>query len=193
MDNLNDLKSIWLTAKTDRLPATDKMVNTIKKYRNKTLQRKILVIVVGSISVTILTWLTFFHSTKMLTTRIGELLIVLAASVVIFSNLRSIKRFYDLQDFSNRDYIKFLQKSRQNQIYFYKKTQAAAAVFCSSGLLFYIFEFVHKNAILSIVTYSLTIILLLILALVVRRKIFNKHAGKLEEMIKRIESLSNQL
>jgi hypothetical protein len=193
MDNFNDLKSIWLTAKTDSLPASDEIVHIIKRYRNKTLQKKMMVILVGLVSVTIMIGIIFFYKPEMLTTRIGESFIILAGSILIFSNVRSIKRFYDLQEFSNRDYIEFLKKGRQNQIHFYKKTQVFGMAFCSIGLLFYIFEFVHKNAILSIIAYSLLVIYLLILWLIVRRRVFTKHARKLEELIKRLESLSNQL
>jgi hypothetical protein len=193
MDNFNDLKSIWLTAKTDSLPASDEIVHIIKRYRNKALQKKVMVILVGLVSVTIMIGIVFFYKSEMPTTRIGEFFIILAGSILIFSNVRSIKRFYDLQEFSNRDYIEFLKKSRQNQIHFYKNTQVVGITFCSIGLLFYIFEFVHQNAILSIIAYSLLVIYLLILWLIVRRRVFIKHSRKLEELIKTLESLSNQL
>jgi sensor c-di-GMP phosphodiesterase-like protein len=192
MDNLNDLKSIWLSAKTESLPAADEMMHIIKEYRNKTFQRKVMVILTMAVSVTILIGITCIYKAKMPTTRIGQYSTILAGFVLIFSNVRSIKRFYNVQDFNNRDFIKFLEKTRQNQIYFYKKTQVAGLAFWSFGLLFYIFEFVHQNVFLFITIYSLTVIFLVILWLFVRQRVYNKRAKKLEEMIKRLESLSKQ-
>jgi len=193
MDNLNDLKSVWITAKTDSLPAAGEMTNIIKKYRSKTLQKKVMVILIAAVSVTIMIGITFIYKAKMPTTRVGQYLIILAGCVLIFTNVRSMKRFYDFRDLSNRDYIKFLEKSRQNQIYFYKKTQVAGLIFWSFGLLLYIFEFVHQNAFICITAYLFTIIFLIILWLVVRRRVFSKRAKKLEELIKKLESLSKQI
>jgi hypothetical protein len=193
MDNFNDLKSIWLTTKTDSLPAAGEMSNIIKRYRNKTLQRKVMVILVAAVSVTIMIGITFISTAKMPSTFVGRCLIILAGCVLIFTNARSMKRFYEFRDFTNRDYIKFLEKSRQNQIYFYKKTQVAGLVFCSIGLLLYIFEFVHQNAFICITAYFCTVVFLLILWLNVRQRVFSKHAKKLEEMIKKLESLSKQI
>jgi hypothetical protein len=193
MDNFNDLKSIWMTTQTDSLPAAGEMMNIIKNYRNKTLQRKVMVILIAAISVTILIGITFISTTKMLSTLIGRYLIILTGCVLIFTNARSMKRFYEFRDFSNRDYIKFLEKSRQNQIYFYKKTQVAGLLFCSFGILLYIFEFVHQNAFICITAYFITVVFLLILWLNVRQRVFNKRAKKLEEMIKKLESLSKQM
>jgi hypothetical protein len=192
MDNFNDFKSIWLTTKTAGLPAADDMLHIIKHYRNTTLQRKLMVILTATVSVTILIGITFIYKAKMQTTRIGQYSFILAGCVLILANVRSIKGFYDLQDFSNIDFIKFLERSRQNQIYFYKKTQVAGLALWSAGLLFYIFQFVYQNVFLGIAAYSFAIIFLIVLWIVVRRRVFNKRANKMEEMIKRIKSLSNQ-
>ena len=193
MDNLNDLKSIWLSAKIDSLPAADKMIHIIKEYRNKTLQRKVKVILTAMVSVTVMIGITFIYKAKMPSTRIGQYSFILAGCVLILTNVRSIKRFYDFQYFSNSDFIKFLEKTRQNRIFFYKKTQVAGLAFFSSGLLFYIFEFVHQNVFLCIAAYSLAVIFLIILWLFIRRRVFSRHAKILEDLIKRLESLTKQL
>jgi len=193
MDNFNDLKSIWMTAQTDSLPAAGEMANIIRKYRNKTLQRKLIVVLIAAVSVTIMIGITFIYKAKTPTTQVGLYLIMLAGCVLIFTNVRSMKRFYHFRDFSNRDYIKFLERSRQNQIYFYKKTQVLGLAFWSFGLLFYIFEFVHQNAFICITAYLLTVICLIILWLVVRRRVLSKRTKKLEEMIKKLESLSKEI
>jgi hypothetical protein len=193
MDNLDDLKSIWRTAKTDSLPAAAEMTNIIKRYRDRTLQRKVIVVLIAAVSVIIMIGLILIYKARMLTTRIGQYLIILAGCVLIFTNLRSMKRFYDFREFSNRDYIKFLEKSRQNQIYFYKKTQVAGLLFWSLGLLFYIFELVHQNLFISIMVYAITVIFLIILWVIVRRRVFNKRTKRWEAMTKKLESLSKQI
>ncbi len=192
MNNLDELKSIWLTAKTDSLPATQEIIHIIKKYRNKILQKKITVIVTALILVAIMIAVAFIYKSKMITTRLGEILIVAAGCILIFSNARSIRRFYDLQSFNNKDFLKFLEKTRKNQIHFYKKTQVAGLALCSAGLLLYIFEPVHNNIFLSIGAYVCIIIYIMALWFLIRRRMFKKHANELQKMIDKLKSLSKQ-
>jgi len=50
MDNLDDLKAIWHTAKTDVLPTSGEMLQMIRKFRSQKLRNKWLVIGVSCLS-----------------------------------------------------------------------------------------------------------------------------------------------
>lgn len=193
MDNLNDLKAIWLTAKTDNLPDSGEMLRIVKKYRNKTLQKKTMMIVFALATAALMVMVMFIYQSTMLSTRIGEVMMLTTAAILAYTNMRSIGRFYRLNDCNNKEFIQFLEKTRQNQIYYYQKTQVAGLAFCSVGLMLYLFEMVHTHILWMIITYLLTSVYLAVMWFIVRPRVFKKHSAKLTELIKRTEALSKQL
>ncbi len=187
MDNLSDLKTIWLSASTKGLPASAEVVRMAKSYRKKKIRNKIAMIICGLISTILLISVVFIYKSTMLTTRIGEGCMLLSGAILVATNTNSIGRFYRFTDFNNREYIQFLEQTGFNQIYYYKKTQVAAFTLSSVGLSLYVFEMVHINLNVSIVVYSLIIAYFLLLWLVVRPRTFKKQAKKLDDEIKKLE------
>jgi amino acid transporter len=193
MDNLNDLKTIWHTAKTDSLPGSDEMVRTIKKFRSQKLLKIALLVVVAILLVAIMVLVMFTYRSTMLTTRLGEIGIVIAGLILIITNINSLIRFYKLKDSSNKDFIGFLEHTRKRRLFYHKKTQVVALTFCSLGLALYIFEAVYKDTLLCIVSYSLLGAYIAALWLIIRPRLFKKQAKKLDEEIKRIETIAKQI
>jgi len=193
MDNLNDLKAIWLTAKTDSLPDSDEMVRIIKKFRNQKLLKIALLVFTAIILVSVMILVMFIYKSTMLTTRLGEIGIIMAGLILIITNINSLIRFYKLKDCSNKDFIGFLEHTRQRRLFYYKKTQVVALALCSLGLALYIFEVVYTNTLLWIVCYALLGAYIAVLWLVVRPRVFKKQAKKLDAEIKRIETIAKQI
>lgn len=192
MDNLDDLKALWLSANTDPLPQPAEMLRIVKKFRNQKIRRKIIIIVVSLVCATILIWGMFFDGFTMVSTYIGDALMVTSCVILAVTNIRSVKRFYELKDCTNSEFVQFIERTRQNQIYFYKKTQVIAMSVTSVGLLLYWYEMVHRNTTLTIIIYSATVIYLAVMWFVVRPRVFKKNARKLNEMLDRLEKISKQ-
>jgi len=193
MDNLNDLKALWLTAKTDSLPDSHQMVQLIKKFRNKKLL-KIGALVLAAILLTAtMIWVMFVYKSIMLTTRIGEVCMLIAGIILITTNLNSLLRFYKLKECSNKEFIQFLEQTRVRQQFYYQKTQVVAMIFCATGLLVYLYEGVYQNTLLCIIAYSATIIYLAIIWFVVRPRTFKKDGRKIAEQIAKLESIAKQI
>lgn len=193
MDNLNDLKAIWQTAKTDDLPKSAEMLRLVKKFRNQRLFKKILLIVLAILLLAVMVFVMFIYKSTMLTTRIGEALFIIACVILVVTNTRSLKRFIDLKDCSNKEFIEFLEQTRRNQVYFYTRTQVIALSVCSLGLLLYPYEFAHVNMDWFIGTYTFVVLYLGIIWLIVRPRVFKKEARKLNETLERLEKISNQI
>src|SRR4051812_8387927 len=120
MDNLNELKAIWQTAKTDELPTTVEMVKMARNFRYQKLRNKILSIVVGLASAAIMLAF-FFNTSKLAASTIAGMLFTLGAcTVLVYTNARSIKRFIHLKNYSNKEFIQFLEQTKRNQLYYYK-------------------------------------------------------------------------
>jgi len=192
MDNLDDLKALWLSANTDPLPRPEEMLRMVKRFRNQKLRRKILIIIVALTCAVIMIVGLFVDGFTMISTYIGIALLTISCIILAISNIRSIRRFYDLKDSSNSEFVQFIERTRQNQIYFYKKTQAVAMSITSVGMMLYWYELVYRNTTLTIVIYSATIIYLCVMWFVVRPRVFKKEARKLDAMIERLEKISKQ-
>jgi len=192
MDNLDDLKALWLSAKTDSLLQPEEMLRMVKKFRNQKLRRKIILIAVALVCCVIMVTGVFVDGAKMASTYIGDVLLIISCLILAVTNIRSVKRFYDLKDCSNSEFVQFIERTRQNQIYFYKKTQVVAMSITSVGLVLYWYELVHSNTMLTIIIYSVTIIYLGVMWFVVRPRIFKKEARKLDAMLERLEKISKQ-
>lgn len=193
MDNFNDLKALWHSANTDNLPSSAAMLQLIKKFRREKLRKKWIIIVGCSLTTFLMVAVMFNYHSRLISTRIGELLITSSCLMLVVNNIRSLKRFYQLQNCSNAEFLAFIEKTRQNQIYYYKKTQGIIMMLCSVGLLVYLYEPALREPYWTAIVYIATIIYLLIIWFVVRPKVFRKNAEKLNAMRERLENIAKQL
>ena len=193
MDNLNDLKKIWLTADTKGLPNSSEMVRIVKKYRNKKLVKIAAVVFVALLLSVLMVFVMFFYESKMWTTRLGEICILISSLILLATNLNSLSRFYKFNDFDNVDFIKFLEKTRLRQAFYHNKTQVAALTFCSVGLILYLIETLVQKPSWAIYIYAYIVIYLVVMWVIVRPRMYRKQSKKMNEMISRFEKLSNQI
>jgi len=193
MDNLNDLKAIWLTANTDSLPDSHEMEQIVRKFRNKKLLKITALVVAAIILVAIMIWVVFIYKSTMISTRIGEAFIIVAGIILIATNLNSLLRFYKLKECSNKDFIQFLEQTRLRQQFYYRRTQVVAMLFCAIGLLVYLYEGVCKNTTLFIASYAATIIYLLVLWFILRPRVFKKEERKINGQIEKLHNISKQI
>jgi hypothetical protein len=193
MDNLTNLKAIWHTAKTDRLPTSAQMLQLIQKFRSQRLKKKWTVIIVANLLTVLMIVTMFYYHPKLITTRIGQVLITVGCAWLAFSNIKSIKRFYQLNDCSNAEFLAFIEQTRQNQIYFYKKTQVLIMLLSSVGLLLYLYELASRHPGGLVIAYSLSAVYLAIIWLIVRPRTFRKNEEKLNAIRAHLNKISKQL
>jgi hypothetical protein len=193
MDNLTNIKAIWHSAKTDGLPTSAQMLQLIQKFRNQRIRKKWAVIIVSSLLTALMIAIMFFYNSKMITTRVGEVLIAAGCAWLALTNILSIKRFYQLDDCSNAEFVAFVEQTRQNQINFYKKTQVFIMLLSSVGLLLYMYETASRQPYGLLITYSLSALYLAFIWLVIRPRTFRKNAEKLNAVSSHLNRISKQL
>jgi hypothetical protein len=192
MENLTDLKAIWLSAKLFDLPASAEMVEMAKNYRNKGLRKKVILIVTALLLTVFMVVVFFIYNSTMLTTLLGEACIVIAGLILLTTNLRSIGRFYRFQDYNNKDFIQFLEQTRLNRIRYYKKTQVIGLCFSSVGSALYLVETVRENLVAGLIIYLFTGLSIGVTWLYVRPRSYKKRQAKLEEAITRLKKIADQ-
>ncbi|GAB3915535.1 hypothetical protein [Mucilaginibacter boryungensis] len=193
MDNLNELKTIWQTAKADDLPSAAEMLRIVKQFRNRKLRNKTWAIVVGVIGIIVSITIVSITPHLMLSTKAGVACTIAACVVLATTNIRSIKRFIDLKDCSNLEFISFLEQTRRNQLYYHQKTQVTGMILSFAGMLLYLYEFVHKSPILTLVFYTLAISWILFMWFYKRPRDFKKQSEKLNGTIKKFEKITDQI
>jgi len=193
MDNLNDLKAIWLTAKTNTLPDSAEMVQHIKKYRRQKLSKLIGLIALAFLSVAIMGFILLEYRSAMITTRIAEILILVAALILAATNLNSLNRFYKLTACSNKEFIRFLEHTRVRRLFYYKRTQVAVLSCCLAAMSLSLYGAVYSHDRFFIIFYIAIIIYILVMGIFVRPKLFKKQSAKLNATIEKIEKISKQL
>ena len=194
MNDLNELKAIWHSAKTDDLPDAAGMLQIIKKYHTGKLIKNSLKLLFTVAMVGIMIWAIFDSPGVMLPTRIGQVLIMLSGLVLVITTSSTVVRFYRFNAVSNKDYIKFLERTRVRQLFYYQKTQVVVLVLSTTGLLLHFYEAFHsKKFIAFLIVYTLAFAFMAIMWFYVRPRTFGKQSKKLNEMIKKLQDISKQL
>ncbi|CAN5179362.1 hypothetical protein BH09BAC6_BH09BAC6_25200 [soil metagenome] len=193
MDNLNELKAIWHTAKTEELPPSAEMLRRVKTFRNQKLRHKVMSIIAGSASFCLMVVLWATHPGMLPATKMAMIFTLAAAVVMVTTNVRSIKRFIQLKDCSNKEFIQFLEKTRRNQLYFYKYTQVTGLALSCAAILCYLYESARLNAVIAIVIDALCLAAILFLWFYIRPRNFKRQSAKLDALMRELEKIANQL
>ena len=193
MDNLDDLKAIWHTAKTDSLTSSNEMLRLIRKFRNQKLRSKWLSIITSLLISILITTVLFIVHFKLISTYIGGALMVVSGLLLAASNIRSLKRFYQLEDCSNLEFLAFIEQTRKNQIRYYNRTMIWIVIICSIGWVLYLYEITYQNPLVCFAVYSVIVIYLAVMWFIVRPRSFKRDAEKLNSMQQRLEKILRQL
>jgi hypothetical protein len=193
MDNLTDLKTLWHTANTSSLPTSAEMIQIVKRFRSQRLKKKWSVIVFACLLTLLMIVVTFNGSANFVTTYIGGLLIASTGVFLAVNNVMSMKRFYQLDDRTNKEFLKFIEQTRINQIRYYTRMQGIMMLLCSTGLVLYLYEPATRNMLYTVLLFGVTVAFLLFNWLFVRPRIFKKNQEKLEALRIKIEKISEQL
>ncbi len=193
MDNFNDIKQIWLTAKVDNLPKASKVVKAMKRFRIKHILKSGSLIIVAILLGVIMVWVMFDYQSKLLVTRIGEILIILPIYIILYINSSSLIRLPNWKNCSNEQFILFLKNEQIKLISFHKRAQLVGFALVSIGLLLYLFEFARQQIILMVAIYLLALIWLAICWFFIRPIMTKRKIMKLNETIEKLENLSMQL
>lgn len=192
MDNLNELKTIWLNVKTTSLPSSNQMVTIIKNNKNKTLRRLVFLVLGAFAMIIFVLFASDVYDFKFISSKIGEALIIFSGLILMITNLNSLNRFYKLKVCSNKDYISFLEQTQVRQLFYFKYTQVAGLAFSFIGLVFYLYELVYQNQLIMLISYLLLLLYFFIVFFHLRPKSYKKGIVKLNLELEKVRRISQQ-
>lgn len=193
MENLIDLKSLWKNTATDSLPDSTEMIKTIKKYRNKQVQKFTWLVTLALLLCVMMAFILFTFQNIQPLTITGGLLIILAGLIMVVTNLNSLQRFYKFEVCSNREYLAFLQKTHLRQRFFYNYTQPAVFFLTVLGMFLYSFPKLKSNFSFTAGTLILLGVYFIIIWFYVRPLMYKKGRKKLDSQVAEVKRISKQL
>lgn len=192
MDNLNDLRKIWLTADTSSIPDTAEMMRAVRKYRSQKLIKKAALVLATLFLTAVMVSVVFLYKSVMISTRLGEACIIAAGLILVFTNIGSIGRLYKVKNLSNKEFIAYLEQVKINRAKYYRKTQVIGFSLVSLGLLLYIYEGIRAYTWLLLASYAFVLLYIIIMWLVVRPRVYKRQAKKLDATINEMKRLADQ-
>jgi hypothetical protein len=192
MNDFNDIKDLWQSARANDLPGAKEVVRSIKNYRAKQVIKNIAVIAMALFLVAVMVHVVFTYKSVMLTTRLGEACFFLALFILIGISIQALSRVPAKGDHSNGSFLHYLKQEQLKLISFYKRTQAFAFAVSAAGLGLYLFEGL-KDANWLIAGYACFTVYVLACWFILRPLAFRAKTKKLREEIMKLEKLSGQL
>ena len=193
MEDLTDIKHLWMTADVRGLPGAGEVLKTIRRYRLihtlKSLGFVLLALLLGAVMV----WTVLAYHSHLLTTRIGEVCFLITVLILVLYNSNTLRRMSRQKGFTNMDFIRFLKEEQERQLYFYRRTQIIGGLISSAGLLLYLFELLYHSPQLMIIMYLLAFLWIAFCWFYIRPLAMRRRTRKLNETISRLEALSQQL
>jgi hypothetical protein len=193
MENLIDFKSIWKSAATDSLPDSTEMIATIKKYRNRQVQKYIWLVVLAFLMCVMMVFILITFKNIQPITILGGLLIIFAGFLMVLTNLNSLQRFFKLNACSNKEYLVFLQKTHLRQRFYYNYTQPAVFFLTVTGIFLYSFPKFKTNFYFTALTLAFLSIYFIIMWFYVRPLMYKKGTKHLDKKLAEAKRIAQQL
>jgi uncharacterized membrane protein HdeD (DUF308 family) len=193
MDNFNELKVIWQTAKTEQVPTPEAIIKIVHTFKATHIRNKWLTIIGSVLLILVVLSAIYVYESAWLTTRIGALLLTLSCFLLARAEFRSLSRFEELEDCTNIEFLIFIEKTYQNQIYHYNRTQLYSLLLAVFGLTVYLYELSTQKLLPTLVLYILCLGGLAFIWFVVRPRSLNNSLEKLKQTKNHFEKLIQQI
>jgi hypothetical protein len=193
MDTLDNIKDLWLSANTSKLPSAVEAMAIMKAHRFKQLAKTAAGVMVAVALGVTMVYVVFFYESVLLSTRIGEGCMLAAIAVLLFLNMFSLRNIPMGSNISNQAYLSYARQLQRHQLLFYRKIQLPAFLLACAGLLLYLYEGVSQQPRLMILVYIITAAFILMNWFVLRPRAIRKRTDALQKTIDTLERLSTQL
>lgn len=189
MSDIN-FKELWQNQITDSnieaIIQKSKVEN--KKIRNKIIIQSLILVATAIYIIAII----YYFQPKMITTKIGAILAVIAIVIQLVANKSLIQKATNYEN-SNTEFLENLVLFKKQQEISHTKILSIYYVLLSLGILLYMIEYaIRMELIWAIVTYALTIIWFAIGWFYFRPRQIKKQNQKINSIIANLENIKNQ-
>lgn len=195
MDNANiDFTAIWKQQKVSP-PNIEELLYKLKRFKKSGLQKIIISNIILAATSSFIIFIWYYYQPQFITTKIGIVLIILAMVIFIFSNNKLFSVFNKIDNTTNNnEYLQSLKKLKTKQKFMQTKMLSFYFITLSLGICFYMYEYTSKMTLFwSIFTYLITLTWIGFSWFYLRPKTIKKQQTNLNELIRKFETINNQL
>ena len=188
-DNI-DLKSLWNLRKNEA-PKIEEIIEKAKKYKNKQLRTLIFANITLILTSVFVSFIWIKYEPKMLTTKIGIVLTILAMAIylLVYNKNISFLKNVDLQ-LDSQKYLKQLIVYKEKQHFLQQKMLALYFILLTLGLGLYLVEYVMQmKPLLGIIFYFLTFLWIAFVWFYLRPKQILKQNRELNNLIEHLKNV----
>ena len=193
MENFDNIKNIWNSEKAENIPQLSEINHEMLKYKAKTKQSLHFWFYLLLLSAALMFCVLVFNKTEMVSTIVGEIMIILTISYVIYNYIKIIvqKRVNDI--ISNNDYLSLLKQEKINDLRLKKKSQAISflLLFLSYGI--FLHEIISESTKTLVIGYSIYMAIMAVLWFIYKPYWDKKQKKANQILIDKIENLKNQI
>lgn len=195
MDNNNiDFATIWKQQKVSQ-PNIEELLYKLKQFKKSSLQKLIIsnIILVATSGFVIFIW--YYYEPQFITTKIGIVLTIIAMVIFVFSNNKLFSIFNKIDNTkNNNEYLQCLTTLETKQKYVQTKMLGFYFITLSLGICLSMYEYTSRmTAVRAVFVYLITLMWISFNWFYVRPKTIKKQQTKLDELIRKFESINKQL
>lgn len=193
--NQTDFKALWQGLPTGPVPPVEEVIGEAKKLLRKSRMKLLMTNVTLVLTAAFIIILFFNIDIKMMTTRLGILLIVLSIIVyIVVYNRLLADLFRPVQEMDSKAYLKKLIGANKKQQYLQRTALAIYYLFLSIGICLYMIEYTMKMPLwAAILTYVLTLTWIGINWFVFRPRTIRKQQVAFDGVIEKLQQVDSQM
>lgn len=194
MDNNIDFKELW-KKQTISSPGIDELFLKLNQFKKSSLRKLIIsnVLLIATSAFILFIW--YYYQPQLITTKIGIVLTILAMVIYLFvynQLFPSLKKIDNKQ--SNNEYLQNLISIKTKQQFLQSTMLNLYFIMLSSGICLYMYEYTSRmSTFWAIFVYAITLAWIGLNWFYIRPKTIKKQQNKLDELIRKFESVKKQL
>ena len=195
MNDFNLIQDIWQNAATPAPEDISVIIADIKKKRRHMLRKLLFGIISLTAALAVIVWVLFGYDAKIITTRIGAILVIIATvgGIIINSQLLNYLRKPLDADSDNKVYLAKMKAYQKKQQFMHTRGSEIYFIVLTTGLIFYMIEFTHGQLLYYLLDYGLTLSWIAFAWFYLRPKTIRKENKKLNTMIEHLERIAKQV
>lgn len=193
MEDFSTLQHIWLNQSVAQVPSESEMLGTIKAYRHKAKRNFLFTQLFFLLAIVMMVGIVFYYPSTMLTTRIGEVLII---ATIFYGGYLKWKTFQHRGHHTALSASAFLDKLKNDKVKSCTGSaneQATAFSLLTIAYAFYLYESISGSILTLCIGYGLMVLVLGSLWFVYRPYKVRQREKKIQQLITKIETLKNEI
>ncbi len=195
MSDFNLIQDIWQNAATPEPEDISVIIADIKKKRRQMLRKLLFGIVSLTGALAMIVWVLFGYDAKIITTRIGTIIVIIATlgGIILNSQLLNYLRKPLDPDTDTKAYLAKMKAYQKTQQFMHTRGSLIYFIVLTTGMILYMYEFTHGKLFYILLDYGLTLSWIAFAWFYLRPRTIRRESKKLNSVIEHLERIAKQV